>query len=761
VIRLGLRLSWGAAKEGKVRLVLTALGVALAVTLLLFTISGFNALDAKDVRGGWLDTSRANRVPSVDESRSDPLWWRLSYDLYGGRLMGLVEVAATGPASPLVPGLDRLPGPGEYYVSRDLAKLLAATPADQLGARFSGVQAGILGDEGLTSPETLMAVVGRSPAELESSMEAFQVRSIETAPTEHNYSEFVKVALGIGAVGLMLPVLVFVMTSTRLAAARREERLAALRLVGATPGQVSIVAAVEAVLAAIAGTAAGFGLFYVFRPLVARIPFTGEPFFTTDLSLGPLAIAGVAIGVPVASVLASLWTLRRVQISPLGVTRKAPPRRPRPIRLLALVVAVALLLVPALIDDSQMRTFSVLVVFAVIALAIMVVGPWLTSAGSRVLAALARRDSTLIAARRLGSDSRRAFRAISGLVLAVFIGTVFTSIIATAIDSGSGTFRTPDLPGSTVVQAFGGSPEIGGGPGGAISSGGPGGYLQAGASSDLVAKLAVTEGVQAVIPVLSLPASAAGSAADWIGLVTERDWALLGGLSGQIDTAGYVALDAGLLAMGFLEAADPEAMDEAVAAEMPAGVTETAPAPDESSTTKHLIILTDGSLASIERVRTALEVADPRQPMPYAVAEFWADEDALFNALRRMVDVGMVLCLVIAGCSLAVSVAGGLVERKRAFALLRLTGMPLRRLYRAVLLEAAVPLLLAAVVSAGVGFLVSALIFWNTDGGFAVAAPGVGYFALLIGGLVAALAIVGATLPLVGKMTEPQTVRVE
>ena len=67
----------------------------------------------------------------------------------------------------------------------------------------------------------------------------------------------------------------------------------------------------------------------------------------------------------------------------------------------------------------------------------------------------------------------------------------------------------------------------------------------------------------------------------------------------------------------------------------------------------------------------------------------------------------------------------------------------------------------AAVVSAGVGFLVAALIFWNTDGGFTVAAPGVGYFALLIGGLIAALAIVGATLPLVGRMTEPQTARAE
>ncbi|MBN1322029.1 MAG: ABC transporter permease [Thermoleophilia bacterium] len=748
VIRLGMRLSWGAAKEGKVRLVLTALGVALAVTLLLFTVSGFNALEATDVRTGWLDTSGSNRQPSVDESRSDPLWWRLSQDMYDGLPVGLVEVAATGPASPLVPGLDQLPEPGEYYVSRALAELLAETPSDLLGARFSGTQAGILGDEALASPQTLMAVVGRAPAELANRGDAIQVRSIETAPTEHSYSEFMKVALGIGAVGLMLPVLVFVVTSTRLAAARREERLAALRLVGATPGQVNIVAAVETVLAAIVGTIVGFVLFYAFRPLVARIPFTGEPFFTSDLSLGWLAGIGVAIGVPVAAVLAGLWTLRRVQISPLGVTRKAPPKRPRAIRLLAPVVAVALLLVPALIDDSQMRTFGVVVVFAAIALGIMIAGPWLTSVGSRMLASLARRDSTLIAARRLGSDSRRAFRAISGLVLAVFIGTVFTSIIATAIDSGSGTFRTPDLPGSTVVQSFN---ESSGGPGGAGGSGEYGGYLDAGACSDLVARLTRLEGVQAVIPVL-------GCSGSWVGLVTESDWALLGGPAGYDDGSGHVALDAELLrGAGFLRAAERALMTDGA----PDVAVDTPPVPDASSTTKYLVVLTDGASSSIERVRTALEVTNPGEPVPYTVGEMLAVEDALLDSLRRMVDVGMVLCLVIAGCSLAVSVAGGLVERKRAFALLRLTGMPLRRLYRAVLLEAAVPLLLAAVVSAGVGFLVAALVFWNTDGGFTVATPGVGYFTLLVGGLVAALAIVGATLPLVGRMTEPQTARAE
>jgi len=761
VLSLGLRFSLKGGREVGVRVALTAFGVAVGVALLLFTLSGFAGLKAKDAREGWLLTSAQNKIPSLDESTSDGLWWRPVYDSYGEDPLIRVEVAATGKRSPVTPGIERLPEAGEYYASPELARLIASTPGDVLGERFPGRRAGIIGEAGLTSPNALIAVVGRRAGELSAMPGAQQVRSIEAAPKEHDYNGFFKIVLGLGALGLLIPVLMFVATSTRLAAAQREERFAALRLVGATPRQVNQIAAVEACLTSVVGVAVGFAGFYLFRPLVARIPFTGDPFFTSDLSLGPLTIAGVALGVPLAAVLAGLLSLRRVQISPLGVTRKAPPKRPHPIRLLALVVAVALLVVPALINDSEARTISVMVVFAAIALAIMVVGPWLTSAGSRVLAALAHRDSTLIAARRLGSDSRRAFRAISGLVLAVFIGTVFTSIIATAIDSRSGTFRTPDLPGSTVVQAFGGAPEVGGGPGGAIGSGGTGGYLQAGASSDLVARLAATEGVQAAIPVLSLPASAAGSATDWIGLVTERDWALLGGASGQAGTSGYVMLDAGQLAMGFVRAARPEAIDGAVAADMPAGVTDTTPAPDESSTTKHLVILTDGGQASIERVRTALEVADPGAAVPYTVAEFMADENALMNALRRMVDVGMVLCLVIAGCSLAVSVAGGLVERKRAFTLLRLTGMPLRRLYRAVLLEAAVPLLLAAVVSAGVGFLVAALIFWNTDGGFMVATPGVSYFALLIGGLLAALAIVGATLPLVGKMTEPRAVRME
>jgi predicted lysophospholipase L1 biosynthesis ABC-type transport system permease subunit len=154
-------------------------------------------------------------------------------------------------------------------------------------------------------------------------------------------------------------------------------------------------------------------------------------------------------------------------------------------------------------------------------------------------------------------------------------------------------------------------------------------------------------------------------------------------------------------------------------------------------------------------------VAVPFVTPPLSIGELNTQYNALINLLQRMIDVGVILCLIIAGCGLAVSVAGGLVERKRAFALLRLAGLPLRRLYRSVLLEAAVPLVLAAVTSGAVGFLVAGLIIWSTGGAFSLAAPGPGYFGMVVGGLVAALAVVAATLPLVARMTEPGSVRME
>ena len=72
-----------------------------------------------------------------------------------------------------------------------------------------------------------------------------------------------------------------------------------MRLVGGTPRQISVLATVESAVAAVAGVAAGFGLFAALRPTIAGIPFTGDPFFPADLSLGLRNVLLVALPVRV------------------------------------------------------------------------------------------------------------------------------------------------------------------------------------------------------------------------------------------------------------------------------------------------------------------------------------------------------------------------------------------------------------------------------------------------------------------------------
>src|SRR6202012_2635661 len=85
--------------------------------------------------------------------------------------------------------------------------------------------------------------------------------------------------LSVVAAALLFPVLIFVGAATRLSATRREQRFAAMRLVGATPRQISVISAVESALATLAGLVLGFVLFFLLRPALSGISFTGATFY--------------------------------------------------------------------------------------------------------------------------------------------------------------------------------------------------------------------------------------------------------------------------------------------------------------------------------------------------------------------------------------------------------------------------------------------------------------------------------------------------
>jgi predicted lysophospholipase L1 biosynthesis ABC-type transport system permease subunit len=173
-----------------------------------------------------------------------------------------------------------------------------------------------------------------------------------------------------------------------------------------------------------------------------------------------------------------------------------------------------------------------------------------------------------------------------------------------------------------------------------------------------------------------------------------------------------------------------------------------------------VVVATNGSASAIERARTVLERAFPFQGTPVAVEAFDPATARLLTMVQDMTDVVIVASLIIAACSLAVNIAAGLGERKRPFSLLRLTGVPTALLHRVVTLESALPLLLVAAVSIVVG-LVSAALYLHSQVGIAFSVPGITYWATVAGGLVASLAIIASTFPLLNRITGPEAARNE
>ncbi len=174
-----------------------------------------------------------------------------------------------------------------------------------------------------------------------------------------------------------------------------------------------------------------------------------------------------------------------------------------------------------------------------------------------------------------------------------------------------------------------------------------------------------------------------------------------------------------------------------------------------------IVVQTNGSTTALERARTDLEVAFPNQQQtPVTFGEIDTSSRRTITEVQQIANAVIVASLVIAGCSLAVSVTAGISDRKRPLSLLRLAGAPLRVLRRMVVLEAAVPLLVISVFSAGLGFLAAEL-FLSSQLGYSLRPPGVDYYLLVLGGIVVSLAVIASTLPLIERIAGPEVARNE
>ena len=179
MIGLGLRLVLSGGREAITRFLVLAAAVGLGVGLLLTAVAATNAVTTWNNSHAWFWTGTAS-VPAGPAAGIAPLWWHPSGDTFDGQQINRFDVAATGASSPVPPGIPRDPGPGQYYASPALAALLRSTPADQLADRYPGRLAGVIGDAALPSPDSLVIIVGHTPAQLAGTPGSVQVTSIAT-----------------------------------------------------------------------------------------------------------------------------------------------------------------------------------------------------------------------------------------------------------------------------------------------------------------------------------------------------------------------------------------------------------------------------------------------------------------------------------------------------------------------------------------------------------------------------------------------------
>jgi hypothetical protein len=762
MIRLALQLTLHSGREASVRLAVTAVSVAVGVALLLGVLAEFHAFQANANRACWECTTGA-AVPATLPHQGE--LWNNSVDFYQGQTIERLDVAALGPGAPVPPGVSRLPGPGQYYASPALAALLRTVPADQLGDRFPGTMSGTIGNAALNGPGELAIYIGYAPSALKSIDGTQLVTTLSTAPSPPVFTSFFRGAFVVGALAVLFPILILISTATRLAAARREERLAALRLIGATPRDIRIIAATEATVTALCGTVLGTIVFLLVQPALANAAPIGTRYFagTVTPTIGGYVVLGVAV--PAASAVAALMSLRRVQISPLGVARHVSPPPPTPWRLATLAVGVISYMGGLLLTSRQSIGASAYPGLILIMIGLVVAGPWLTVATAQLVTHITSGAASLLATRRLADNPKAAFRSMTGLVLAVFLGTI-VGVLVPVIDAAEGSPNASALS-NVLLDNFTSSaapPTTGPGDGRCrnpvktstgLLCGPPSGYLglspRAGAT--LLRELKGIKGA-AVYPIYSLPQSTNAV----ISCSALRELAVLGQCA-----PGIKAVEADDTSL--ISSDNPQDSTKAF-------VTTHDPAYTGSLSVLALqaVLVRVNSPATLELVRTFLATHTPppsggegaAATPPRTFAEAVAIRTSRATTLEKIAYAAAALTLIVAGCSLAVAVGSGLVERKRPFTLLRVSGTPVSTLSEVVLMEAALPMAAVAVIAAGIAYGTSILAVARlAPAGTAIPHPGQVYYVTMGSGLAIALVIILLTLPMLHRITSPDNIRFE
>ncbi|MGV9272262.1 FtsX-like permease family protein [Streptomyces griseosporeus] len=429
--RLGLRLLLGSGRGNRVRFVLMTVGTAVGVCCLALVLAIPGILAAQDGR-------MAARYPAYVQggsgagSRFDTYVWTRD-DPYGSQPFRRVFVALGKHSPKPPPGLSRLPGDGEMFVSPRLRAVLHREPS--LGRLLPGQDRGLIGAEGLAHPDELYAYVGVSrDVLLHGGYVSHFGRSYPPDRTvEPSTLDILRFTLA-GVV--LLPLAVFLSVCARLSAASRARRLAALRLLGLSTKGTQRVNAAETVASAALGAVMGLCLYWVINHLVSRVGLPGFKWYPSDGTLSA-ALTGICLlGCPALAWFVGRASARKAASNPLAVRRTAVEKPPSKWGLLSLVPGAGIVIGYCVAGaagrapkDGGLTSVLMPAAVVLVGVGLVMTLPVFSQVLARRLARSAGSLALSLAMRRNEVEPGGALRVASGLVLLVYAASLVQGVL--------------------------------------------------------------------------------------------------------------------------------------------------------------------------------------------------------------------------------------------------------------------------------------------------------------------------------------------
>ena len=736
-------------RQSMMRLGLTAAAISLGIVMLCYIAAGVNGLVGHQNRAiisnAILTAKRTPQKPQATGQeplkaggieRGNKTEWR-------GKTISVISLQGTEKSVKFAK-MDT-PKAGEYYLSKGLAEAIVEHPEDKLLERFGNLTTnlGTLPEDYTTSPDELSLVKGVSAEEVE---KADQYAKKSGQPSDYTNVYITDVngkaqSVGFDPISLMLlvvggsillfPIVTFVAVATQLGGAQREKRYAALRLVGATKGQVARVLLLESLLASLVGVVLGLVIFTLTQSSLYGFSYGGMRFWPADLALQwhqYIVIVGVTLGL---TTYVNWRRMRKAQLSPLGVSRLAEKtKKLRMWRVIPLAFGLSIFgwmaskpghdWITERSSESSIPTFILLAALLSVMFGLVLAGGWLTNKIARIVARYARSGSALIAGKRIAVHSQTVFRSVSGVVLALFAGSFYLSAVS-GIDA---------LNASSVANN---------------------GYSQLRSNA-----VAITSQDHTLQPNLQKVLSEQ----PYITNVAPM-YPVAGG-NGRItraircsDLAIYTDHTCPSGAQG----------DHYALLDFNGAVVKTVSLAEQPVNTNGPkdYLLTVAHSNDVEKVR-ALTYArqTPRDFLYIRSGDFEKHPqiNPVIKNFAEMAYAGMGVTLFVAVASLIVSTIGGLFERRRSLYTLRLGGMRLGQLKRLIMTESLVPLLSVSLLSCAIGVWVGT-IFVTTFSASLKPKLSPLYFGIVGGGLVAAIIGIYLVLPMVRKLTDPEANQTE